>query len=380
MFIQNFNLVFGITFFTLILNGASPLKAQEVVFSIAEIQPEFPGGSDALQQYLSESLKYPENALLQHVQGDVYVGFVVSSDGSIDKNSLKVLRSVHPELDAEALRLVEAMPNWIPGKQQGKNVNVEIRIPVGFHMTDNPSHLSHGDVATTADVMPQFPGGEQALRQYLEENLRYPEVSRWLGSSGIVEVRFVVKSDGYIEHLRVARGVGLLLDEEALRVVRNMPQWIPGKIDGKQVDVEMTIPVRFQILRKPTHKDYGWKWPEAQDKPRSLTSDAKVLPDAEILPEFPGGEEGLNEYMARYVKYPQQAQAEKIGGTVFILFNVMANGWVDTASVAVEKSVHPQLDAEAMRLVREMPRWNPGYDRGQVVNVSMRIPIFFYVK
>lgn len=104
--------------------------AKEEVFMVAEQMPEFPGGMKELLKFLQDNLKYPENAMKNNVQGRVIVQFVVEKDGT--PTEFKVLRSVDPDLDAEALRVMKAMPKWKPGMQKGQVVRVKFTVPVSF--------------------------------------------------------------------------------------------------------------------------------------------------------------------------------------------------------------------------------------------------------
>ena len=106
------------------------LSADEQIFFIVEEMPEFPGGEMALRQFIANSVQYPIDAQKNGIQGKVYVTFVVSKDGSIADT--KIARGVNPLLDAEALRVVNALPKWMPGKQKGKAVNVSYTVPINF--------------------------------------------------------------------------------------------------------------------------------------------------------------------------------------------------------------------------------------------------------
>lgn len=106
--------------------------AKEEVFMVAEQMPEFPGGMKELLKFLQNNLKYPENAMKNNVQGRVIVQFVVEKDGTLTE--FKVARSVDPDLDAEALRVLQTMPKWKPGMQRGKIVRVKFTVPVSFKL------------------------------------------------------------------------------------------------------------------------------------------------------------------------------------------------------------------------------------------------------
>ena len=99
---------------------------------IADTQPEYPGGDRALYAYLDRETDYPEIALIGHVEGVVYVGFVVDIDGSL--TDVSVLRGVSEELDAEALRVVKRMKKWKPGTYHGQPVRVRFRLPIRFEV------------------------------------------------------------------------------------------------------------------------------------------------------------------------------------------------------------------------------------------------------
>jgi protein TonB len=100
------------------------------VFFIVEDMPEFPGGEMALRTYIANAIKYPVIAQENGIQGKVYVTFVVGKDGSVSNAS--IARGVDPSLDKEALRVVNTLPKWKPGKQRGKPVNVSYTVPINF--------------------------------------------------------------------------------------------------------------------------------------------------------------------------------------------------------------------------------------------------------
>lgn len=106
------------------------LNTNEEIFFIVEDMPEFPGGEMALRTYIAGAIKYPVIAQEKGIQGKVYVTFVVSKDGSVA--DAKIARGVNPSLDAEALRVVSALPKWKPGEQKGKAVNVSYTVPINF--------------------------------------------------------------------------------------------------------------------------------------------------------------------------------------------------------------------------------------------------------
>ena len=107
-------------------------QKNQQVFDVVEQMPEYPGGIQALLDYLMESVKYPEDAEKQKIEGRVIAIFVVETDGSI--SNVEVVKPVFPSLDAEAVRVLSGMPKWTPGKQSGKAVRVKYTLPINFQL------------------------------------------------------------------------------------------------------------------------------------------------------------------------------------------------------------------------------------------------------
>lgn len=120
--------------------GLTTVSAQKTVvaeknqqaFDVVEQMPEYPGGIKALLDYLCQNVKYPADAEKQKIEGRVIANFVVETDGSI--SNVEVFRPVFPSLDAEAVRVLSAMPKWKPGMQSGKVVRVKYTVPISFNL------------------------------------------------------------------------------------------------------------------------------------------------------------------------------------------------------------------------------------------------------
>ena len=121
----------------LILNNLFAQK--EEILDVQQTPAYFPGGDKAFEKLITDNLKYPSKALKNKIQGIVYVKFIVEKDGSIIKDCVKVARSIDPELDAEALRVVRMMPNWTPAMQNERPVKQRMRVPVKFQFSKNMS-------------------------------------------------------------------------------------------------------------------------------------------------------------------------------------------------------------------------------------------------
>ena len=103
------------------------------------------------------------------------------------------------------------------------------------------------EIFTVVEEQPGYPGGDEARIKFLQENIKYPEEAKELGVQGKVFVTFVVEVDGSITDVKVLRGIGAGCDEEAIRVVKSMPKWVPGKQRGVPVRVQFNLPIKFTL-------------------------------------------------------------------------------------------------------------------------------------
>ncbi|MFR8359234.1 MAG: TonB family protein [Parabacteroides sp.] len=177
----------------------------DLVFTVVEVMPEFPGGQGALLQFLAKSIKYPVIAQQNGIQGRVTCSFVVGKDGVI--RNIEVIRGVDPSLDLEATRVISMMPKWKPGMQKGKEVSVKYTVPVTFRLQgkeDNkPTPLpagegdneitvvgygeqksadTSGQVFAIVEKMPQFPGGEKAIMNLFQRRCNIRSLHRKMAS------------------------------------------------------------------------------------------------------------------------------------------------------------------------------------------------------
>ncbi len=245
-------------------------KGEDPVFEVVEQMPDFPGGMQELMKFLSSNIKYPAQAHKENRQGRVIVQFVVRKDGQIVEP--KIAKSVSPDLDAEALRVISIMPNWTPGRQRGEAVSVKFTVPIMFRLSDEDKQTIESKLPEVAVVgyapeesstktstafevveeMPQFIGGMNGLMKYLGQNIKYPAETQQSKTEGRVIVSMIVDKTGKVTEPRVLKSVSPALDAEAIRVVSQMPQWIPGKQKGEAVNVKYTLPISFKLV-KPAH-------------------------------------------------------------------------------------------------------------------------------
>lgn len=248
-----------------------------------KLRPSFPGGYKALQEFIEKEKKHPDEALKKREAGAVYVVFTVDTLGNIVRP--RVATSVSPSLDREALRIVRKMPKWIPAKEGNKKINMDFTVIIRFYAPPDPDEIifkldcglpkeleAPADINKIYDVVDTYPSFQGDLMTYLYNETRYPAIAEGTGAEGRAIVTFVVERDGSISHIKIARSLASrftipiidsmtaeyrqkakahnralqAMDEEAVRVIKAMPKWNPGKYHDTVVRVSFVLPVPFK--------------------------------------------------------------------------------------------------------------------------------------
>lgn len=224
--------------------------------------------------------------------------------------------------------------------------------------------------------MPQFPGGEKALMDYVIKNVRYPKSEIGRTETVRVIVRFVVEANGKIGEIKILRGGPEAFNEEAIRVVKSMPDFIPGKENGKDVAVWYNLPIKFAPNSGKTATKESSTVNETVVSKTNETPDASgVFRSVQKMPQFPGGEMALLEYVMRNLKYPESEVNNPKNGRVVISFVVEANGKIGETKIM--RSLGEAYDAEAIRVIKSLPDFIPGQSNGENVAVWYNLPISF---
>ena len=319
-------------------NNVQTVALQDTaVFEVVEVPPRFPGGEIELMKFISRNVKYPAEARDKHVQGRVILTFIVEKDGSI--SNVRVARPVDPSLNAEAIRVVQSMPKWEPAKQRGQAVRVRYTVPIQFRLQGDEGVASDSKTSDK-DVM---------VVGYDSKTQEKPIVE--------MQKRLVVRDD--IKPL-------MIIDGKEVTSLDN--------IDGNDI-ASMTV-----IKNPESLKEFGEKGKDGviliTTKAHEKTSSGEdALEVVEEMPEFPGGEIELMKFISRNVKYPDDAKEAGKAGRVIVKFVIDKDGSISDATIL--RSVYPSIDAEALRVVNAMPKWNPGKVKGEPVKVKYTLPLSF---
>jgi TonB family protein len=233
------------------------------VFS-QEFYPASPyGGKQQLKEFINEHLVFPHSELVSGKEGNVALAFDIDVNGK--PSQLKILQSVSPEINKEAIRLFRLLL-WEPASYRGKSVNdhQEITIPFnikhyhkltrqrGYDTIPYPyrpvdtSFTTYAYKQTTKVPVPIFSKKDITFQSFMKENFNYPEMAFKQNITGIVNVNFIVEPYGLISNVCTDNRLGAGCTEEAIRLVK-LIRWMPGIVNGKAVRVSMNLSITFSL-------------------------------------------------------------------------------------------------------------------------------------
>lgn len=242
------------------IEQTNPPKQGGRIIENPDICPMFTGGSNAMKRFISTSLRYPQEAAENEIQGLVVYDFVVELDGTL--SGFEIMHHAHPLLDAEALRIIKSMPPWRPAVYKGKSVRARHYVPMYFKLSKGGGRSlansnaqirkemaidANEEIFTIVDEMPQFITGEEGLSKFISEYIKYPSRAKEENIEGRILCSFIVRKDGAVSNIQVVNGLDYELDNEALRVLSMMPKWTPGKNGNEAVSVKCILPIDFTL-------------------------------------------------------------------------------------------------------------------------------------
>ncbi len=198
----------------------------------------------------------------------------------------------------------------------------------------------------------EFPGGVKAMKEFLMDNIEYPEISMELGDYGQVVLEFVVNKDGSLEQIKVLSGVSREIDKEAIRVIGEMPNWIPAIHKGELVRARCKIPINF-----------------------ILEDDSNIVENPEKLAFFKKGEKGINKLIRKKLNSPLVISTNYKQADIIVEFVVNING--TTEQINITGVISEKLKRDLTRLIREMENWIPAMNEGKQVRSRFVLPLSF---
>ncbi len=225
------------------------------------------------------------------------------------------------------------------------------------------------------DEQAVFMGGTlEKFRDWVQQNVKYPDEALKNGISGRVTVQFAVNSKGEVGNIKILRGVDPLLDAEVVRALETSPDWIPAKVKGIQVKQQFVMPVIFGVV------DKSYPPPPPPPPPGTVVGEnEKAYVFVDEVAKFQGGSlETFREWVQRNLVYPEKAVKEGIFGRVTVQFTVNREG--KTSEVKILRGVHPLLDEETIRVIKSSPSWTAAILNNEPVSQQFVMPVIFQLK
>jgi TonB family protein len=244
--------------------------------------------------------------------------------------------------------------------------------------TKKSGKIAKDSIYWLVDKSPEFPGGQFAMSTFMYKNLKYPQKAIANKNEGTVSVDFVISKTGEISDLRVtSKGTSTELNNEVLRVIKLMPHFVPAEQKKKKVSYRTWgVTIDFQL--KPCNKKEFYPiiiTPTDCGLP-TFSPDAKgVYTFAEKMPQYPGGDVELLSFISRNKYHFKPEDDNPPTGTVIIRFIVTETG--EISNIKLIRSIDKDLDDDAIRVVKMLPKWKPGVHDGRKVNVYYNLPVSY---
>jgi TonB family protein len=229
-------------------------------------------------------------------------------------------------------------------------------------------------IYNTYDEAPSFPGGHAAINDFLIKNFMPPVSYSVVKVPDELSIKFIITQNGSLLNPIVIKGYGGEIDEAILKVFRQMPKWKPAKIKNQPVDAYFTYTEKVTSAKTSSPGVIEEEMPEPVIE-SSPHNEEQVFSSVDFLPSFPGGQTAMFEFIEQSLKYPATAKAQKKEGIVVVQVMVEPDGSI--SKMGIEKSVGPDCDEEAIRLIKSMPTWKPAIKNGQAIRFMHKISVAF---
>ncbi|GAA3553448.1 energy transducer TonB [Snuella lapsa] len=397
-----------------------------VGFDVVDRVPAFPGCeglsnadlkkclTEGVSKHIRDNFNYEVADKLNLIgEQRIHVIFKIDEEGNtIDVN---VVRALYSELEVEAKRIVKTLPKMIPGQHKGRNVTVPYSLPIIIDIGGNSERakdleaimLNEVEVPfAMVDKAPVFLGCEglitneekrqcmsKAVQKFVNRNFN-TAIADSLGLTGRQRINVIFKIDTKGDIVGISsRASHPALEAEAIRVIESLPKIIPGENNGKKVIVPYSLPIIFQVQDQSTVDEtvviaYG------ENKKKDISEEAIEVPFAVIdqVPVYPGCEDlatnqerkqCMSDKIRELINRKFNTDIAKSLGLegrqrINVIFKIGENGTISMDDIRA-RAPHKDLEAEAIRVIKELPKMMPGKQRGKNVTVPYSLPIVFEV-
>ncbi|MEO8147960.1 MAG: TonB family protein [Bacteroidia bacterium] len=340
----------GYIILTLLIFGLKLFSQSNSELPYNFTQPQFVGGNDGLKKYFIDQLKGSKNGLSNSVETKCILTFVLRHDTTISKIEIKDSTSSSTFNKKFYLAIQNSAPFWKPSTLNGNNVDVTIFIAVGL-------------ITSLKEIGPTFLIKTEFLSDKILEDNYYNEAVAIQNSGDLKEAIIY-----YSEAIQINRadsdalfnrGICYLKLNDSIRACND---WHSLKQLGS--DIADKAISRYCLEFNKNSKEV-------------IDSAMQVFSRVQQMPEFHGGEKSLSKFLNENIVYPSRERDKKIQGKVYVSFIVTKEGEIKSAKVISSVPAIPAFQEEALRVIKIMPKWKPGKQNDNPVNVFMKIPVSF---
>ncbi|WP_347923993.1 energy transducer TonB [Pontimicrobium sp. SW4] len=404
----------------------------EVPFYVIE-QPPMSKDCETLAS-IEEQRKCTSDAITKHIlenfsadlAGDlgltgrqtIRVMFKINKEGDIEG---VVARAPHPRLEEEAKRVIKSLPKMIPGKQKGKTVVVPYSLPIIFEVADKTddkpsnnkikheevpnknqdievpySHIEQPPMSKECKMLNSAEEQRKCTSQAVQKHVAKNFNTNLAGDLGLlgrqtIITMFKIDEKGRIVNIK-ARAPHPKLEEEAIRVIKSLPKMIPGKQKGKRVVVPFSLPIVFEVKESPnaiisyltTENSNSKKDVEKQDSkevPLVALDESPIYPGCNVTSSSDKLKECFKNSLANFISkefgknLPKNIDSElEPRQKILAMFKIDKTGYIESIRV---RAKHPELEKEAIRVLKALPKMTPGKHKGVTVIVPYSVPIMY---
>ena len=235
-------------------------------------------------------------------------------------------------------------------------------------------------IVENPDIVPMFTGGTAEMHRFISNTLSYPADAAERNAQGLVVYTFVVEKDGSLSNFNIIHRADPSLIDEALRILNNMTSWITARHNGEIVRSETYVPMYFKLNK---NVQYSTRTSSSATARAYAKTDQSILENSEIytivdkMPVYEYGEKELANFISYNMRYPKEALQQGIEGRILCSFIVGKDGSI--SNIEVVSGSNEALNNEAIRVLGLMPKWTPGENNGEKVNVKCLLPIDFTI-
>lgn len=331
--------------------------------------PVFPGGIHTLEKYLDMIFEYPFTCKQLNIQGKSVVKFTVNKQGEVVEPA--ILKGVHFDLDNEAIRIVNMLPDFTPATINGSAVDCDMTLSINFVLECSADDFPFSG---EDDLRLKYPGGFNAMMRTFFNNINYSKDILGFGQSGKSVISFEVDTNGEVRKEGVLLSGFAELEKEMFRSLHTLQKFKPGTIDRVKQTGRITIPVSYKVVQTAKGENELKFKTEFNFVRTSLLNEEYSFVDE--MPEPDGRPlSDISRVLMKHLKLPPGEEKNAVKADVYVRCFVTDEGKI--VNPRIYKGLSTALEAEAIRAIQEIKIVAPALRLGKPIGCEILVPVDF---